>query len=85
VGRKATDPIGIAGLPKLQVSCRDRITRALSSGNPVFVSCKAYPGRNRENMENSRVFFNPLSSGLQAGEITSPLGMVEDNREEKEW
>ena len=36
-------------------------------------------------MKNSTVLFNPLSSGLQAGEISSPLGMGEGNREEKEW
>jgi hypothetical protein len=36
-------------------------------------------------MENSTLFINPLSSGLQAGEISSPSGMVEGNREEKEW
>jgi hypothetical protein len=30
VGRKATGPTGIAGLPELQVSCRNRIAMALS-------------------------------------------------------
>jgi hypothetical protein len=57
VGRKATGPFGIAGLPKFQVSCRDRIAVALSKQQSGFCFWrKLIQEEIGESMENSTLF-----------------------------
>ena len=82
VGRKATGPSGIAGLPKLQTSCRNRIALALSKRESGFCFQGAYPVGDRGNMEKSTPTLNPLSSGRRTG-VSSIEGIVQSNREEE--
>ena len=66
MGRKATGPLGIAGLPKLQANCSNRIPVVLSKGNPVFVFGKGYLVRIASNMEKPTQQWTSSESTEQA-------------------